>query len=90
MNTLFVSEKNENCHISKYIISAGKEKKKKKKKISRFYSVLPSLPHPHHTAFPIPCLKERRKQKNKGEKKREKKRMWAQRETGAIPTLQTE
>lgn len=50
MNSLFASEKNENCHISKYIISARFAKrwkrKKKEKKISMFYSVLPSLPKP--------------------------------------------
>jgi hypothetical protein len=94
MNTLFfVSEKNENCHISKYIISARFAKRwKRGKNKSRFYSVLPSLPTPPHTPHsPIEAGKKgRRKQKNKGEKERKKKRKWAQRETGAIPTLQTE
>jgi hypothetical protein len=65
MNTLFVSEKNENCHISKYIISARFAKRwKRGKNKSRFYSVLPSLPTPppppppHHFPHSMPERKE--------------------------------
>jgi hypothetical protein len=72
MNTLFVSEKNENCHISKYIISARFAKRWKRKYLGFIVSSPRSPAHPrHHTAFPIPCLKERRrKQKNKGKKEK--------------------
>jgi hypothetical protein len=68
MNTLFfVSEKNENCHISKYIISARFAKRwKRGKNKSRFYSVLPSLPTPPHPTHRFPhSMPERKEEKTK-------------------------
>jgi hypothetical protein len=70
MNTLFfVSEKNENCHISKYIISARfakrwkREKKKKKENLGSIVSSPLSPPHPTHR-FPH-SMPERKEEKTK-------------------------